>query len=357
MRCSPATRTATGIWLPENELQLRSGTIRDTGTNTADAILDYARGGLQSGHKVDGNTPATGAPAITGTAQVGQTLSAGPGDIADGNGIDNAVFGYQWVRVDGMAEMDISGETADTYKLVAVDVGKTLKVRASFTDDVGHNEARTSAATAAVTPVPVTIEAEHTSIGGGLEDLVYTLTRAGDTADALSVTVTLTQDETWLTAANLSHTVTFNAGEAEKGADHPRRGLLPRSHHQRRPDRHGERRRRRRRLGGRRGHLHRPRTRHHRLRQERLQLPGGRRCGGGRHLPDRDRRRRLPAPARGEFGPASAVCHIRGHGHSVSRRLMAWSLLRSRCQSQPSDFTTNADEQQVARILFGPSGR
>ena len=72
-----------------------------------------------------------------------------------------------------------------------------------------------------MTPVPVTIEAEHTSIGGGLEDLVYTLTRAGDTTDALSVTVTLTQDETWLTAANLSHTVTFNAGEAEKGLTIP----------------------------------------------------------------------------------------------------------------------------------------
>ena len=51
--------------------------------------------------------------------------------------------------------------------------------------------------------------------------MVYTLTRAGDTADALSVTVTLTQDETWLTAANLSHTVTFNDGEAEKGLTIP----------------------------------------------------------------------------------------------------------------------------------------
>ena len=84
-------------------------------------------------------------------------------------------------------------------------MGKRIRVKVSFTDDVGHNEGPlTSAATATVTPVPVTIEAEHTSIGGGLEDLVYTLTRAGDTADALSVTVTLTQDETWLTAANLS---------------------------------------------------------------------------------------------------------------------------------------------------------
>ena len=95
-------------------------------------------------------------------------------------------------------------------------MGKRIRVKVSFTDDVGHSEGTlTSAATAAVTPVPVTIEAEHPSIGGGLEDLVYTLTRAGDTADALSVIVTLTQDETWLT--NLSHTVTFNAGEAEKG--------------------------------------------------------------------------------------------------------------------------------------------
>ena len=59
----------------------------------------------------------------------------------------------------------------------------------------------------------VTIEAEHESIGAGLEDLLFTLTRAGDTTDALDVKVTITQAQTWL--GNLGvHDVTFSANSA-----------------------------------------------------------------------------------------------------------------------------------------------
>ncbi len=63
-----------------------------------------------------------------------------------------------------------------------------------------------------VVTVTVTIEAEHESIGGGLEDLDFTLERTGATTDALDATVTITQDETWLGASDLSHDVTFAAG-------------------------------------------------------------------------------------------------------------------------------------------------
>ena len=73
--------------------------------------------------------------------------------------------------------------------------------------------------TALITPtaVPVTIAAEHSRIGGGLEHLNYTLTRTGDTTAPLSVTVNLTPNPNpWLTDANLSHTVEFAANEATK---------------------------------------------------------------------------------------------------------------------------------------------
>ena len=60
----------------------------------------------------------------------------------------------------------------------------------------------------------VTIEAEHESIGAGLEDLLFTLTRAGDTTDALDVTVTITQAQTWLGNSDLEHDVTFSANSA-----------------------------------------------------------------------------------------------------------------------------------------------
>ena len=165
-------------------------------------------------------------PTIRGTAQVGETLSASTDGITDPDGkpVNASDYTYQWQSVDedGTSNETDIGTDSSTYTPVAADVGKRIRVKVSFTDNESTSEGPlTSAATAAVTPVPVTIEAEHDSIGGGLEDLVYTLTRAGDTTDALSVTVTLTQDETWLTAANLSHTVTFNAGEAEKGLTIP----------------------------------------------------------------------------------------------------------------------------------------
>ena len=97
------------------------------------------------------NNAATGAPAITGTAQVGQTLTAGTSGIMDADGLTTPGYTYQWVRVDGSTESDISGATSSTYTLVAADLGKTIKVKVSFTDDASTDETLTSAATAAVT--------------------------------------------------------------------------------------------------------------------------------------------------------------------------------------------------------------
>ena len=98
------------------------------------------------------NNPATGNPFIIGmpTPQVGQSLSASVGNINDADGTTNIVISYQWIRVDGATETDITGATTSTYTPVAGDVGKQLKVRASFTDDLGNPESRTSAATLAV---------------------------------------------------------------------------------------------------------------------------------------------------------------------------------------------------------------
>ena len=96
------------------------------------------------------NNAATGAPTITGTAQVGQTLTASPGTIADADGLTTPNYTYQWIRVDGTDEADLTASTAATYTMNNADLGKTLKVRASFTDDAGNAESRTSAPTATV---------------------------------------------------------------------------------------------------------------------------------------------------------------------------------------------------------------
>ncbi len=93
------------------------------------------------------NTPATGAPGIDGSPVVGRTLTATTSDIGDDDGIVDAVFAYQWLADDAAIE----NASASTYTVVAGDVGKALKVRVTFTDDVGNEESLTSAATAAVT--------------------------------------------------------------------------------------------------------------------------------------------------------------------------------------------------------------
>ena len=94
------------------------------------------------------NTAATGAPSITGTAQVGETLSADTSAIADADGLANVSYSYQWIRNDGSSDTDITGATDSTYALVDADEGKTIKVKVGFTDDAGSDESLASAATA-----------------------------------------------------------------------------------------------------------------------------------------------------------------------------------------------------------------
>ena len=96
------------------------------------------------------NTPATGAPTISGTVQVGETLTADTSGIIDADGLTKATFSYQWVRDDGASDADIEGAADSTYALVSDDEGKTLKVRVSFTDDADNEESLTSIATATV---------------------------------------------------------------------------------------------------------------------------------------------------------------------------------------------------------------
>ena len=94
--------------------------------------------------------PPPPAPTITGTAQVGETLTASTTGIADANGLTTPNYTYQWIRVDGTDEADIASANSSTYILVDADLGKTLKVRVTFDDDLGHTETLTSAATATV---------------------------------------------------------------------------------------------------------------------------------------------------------------------------------------------------------------
>ena len=91
-----------------------------------------------------GNNTATGQPTISGTAQVGQTLTASTSGIADNNGLTTPGWTYQWILVDGGTETNITGATSSTYALGAATAGKQVKVKVSFTDDAGYSEELTS---------------------------------------------------------------------------------------------------------------------------------------------------------------------------------------------------------------------
>ncbi|WP_020486586.1 hypothetical protein [Sphingomonas melonis] len=84
----------------------------------------------------------TVSPAITGTAQVGQTLTASDGTIAGG-----AFASRRWFR-DGAA---ISGATAATYVVQAADVGKRISQETTATvTGTGGKVSKRSAPTAVV---------------------------------------------------------------------------------------------------------------------------------------------------------------------------------------------------------------
>ncbi len=93
-----------------------------------------------------GGVPAapanTAAPAITGTAQVGETLTAADGTWT---GRPTPTLSRVWIA-DGIA---IPGATGTTYVPAVGDVDKTITVTVIGTNQVG-NASATSAATSAV---------------------------------------------------------------------------------------------------------------------------------------------------------------------------------------------------------------
>ena len=136
------------------------------------------------------NSPASGAPSISGTAQVGEPLTADTSGISDSDGLDNASFTHQWLADD----TDINEATASTYTPVSANRGETIKVRVSFTDDEGNDETLTSAATASVGPKP-------NSPATGAP----TITGTPAVGSTLGVGITSVSDQNGLTGASYSY--------------------------------------------------------------------------------------------------------------------------------------------------------
>ena len=126
-------------------------------SNVASGMIEPDSSGQQSA-QVPSNSPETGSPGIQGTARVGETLTATTSGIRDDDGLDNAVFAYQWVRSELGAESgtDIAGATGSNYGVTAEDEGKAIKVRVNFKDDAGNEESVISFAVVAAAALPQT---------------------------------------------------------------------------------------------------------------------------------------------------------------------------------------------------------
>ncbi|MEA2148295.1 MAG: trimeric autotransporter adhesin, partial [Solirubrobacteraceae bacterium] len=109
-------------------------------TSTTDMQVDYVR--------VWSFAPAvTAAPAISGTAVVGRTLSCSPGTW---RGDPAPTFAYAW-HIDGAP---IPGAAAATYTVAGADLGHALSCQVTATNAVGSADAVSAAVAVAPSPPP-----------------------------------------------------------------------------------------------------------------------------------------------------------------------------------------------------------
>jgi hypothetical protein len=91
-------------------------------------------------------------PTVTGTPQVGQTLSSTAGSWTN----SPTSFAYQWTHCDpaGANCAPIDGATSSSYTLATADVGATVRVSVTATNRLGPSTGSSSAQTAVVQPPP-----------------------------------------------------------------------------------------------------------------------------------------------------------------------------------------------------------
>ena len=121
------------------------------------AALAFTATGLAATAAVPVNTSP---PTISGTAQVGQTLTAGNGTWSNAP----TSFAYQWLRCNGGGNScdNVANATQQTHTLVVADAGSTMRVRVTATNADGSSSAQ-SEQTAVVAPVTSSAAPKNTA--------------------------------------------------------------------------------------------------------------------------------------------------------------------------------------------------
>ena len=132
------------------------------------------------------NRQPTGRPTLSGTYQVGHTLTADTSGIDDPDGLTNPGYTYQWQRRESGVYTDISGATQMVYTLTPDDQGKRVRVQVTFTDDdenVHTLESSPSGVVQAQTSLP------SSKVKVSLDATAYVV----EEGDTIQVTVTLAE--------------------------------------------------------------------------------------------------------------------------------------------------------------------
>lgn len=135
-----ATNSTYAPTFAQANLQIRVIVTATNGVDTATVTSNVVSGFLPP--------EATAIPTITGTATVGQTLTAAsPGTWAGSPSAGS--YTYQWQRsTDGVTWTNISAATATTYALVTADAGYLMRVQVSLSTNAGTSVAYSLATTA-----------------------------------------------------------------------------------------------------------------------------------------------------------------------------------------------------------------
>ena len=221
---SAGSGTATFQFTPNDDTSMEgSETVTVSGTTTVSGITTINPATLTITDDDTPNNPPTGQPRITGTPQVGQTLTAVTTDIQDADGLGD--FVYQW-KADGT---NIAGAMDSSYRLTNNEVGKRITVTVSFTDGIGTEEAVTSQPTAAVRDA-VTLPRQaltvafdpasySTTEGGDPVTVKVSLNRASDRDITIPITVMpqgATEADDYTVSGLTDGTLSFAPGDLSK---------------------------------------------------------------------------------------------------------------------------------------------
>ena len=171
LRCTPAGTNCTPIasaqqqtYTPGADDVSHTLEVQETTTNPAGAS---APANSTATSQVAGEPPAaTQPPTISGTNQVGQTLTEAHGQWTN----SPTGYTYQWLRCDNAASncATIAGATSRTYTPTGDDLGATIEVRETAGNDAGNGNPATSAPTRVITepPTPVPTHTSSPQISG-----------------------------------------------------------------------------------------------------------------------------------------------------------------------------------------------